>query len=97
MKPYMKCALAVTAILAATATLAGAQNPYAKWQFDEINFNPPVPERFELSNGLVVFFLPDNQLPVVTMSAVIRARASLSTVPTKTGWLEYLSSSRARV
>ncbi len=73
MKSYWKITLGIITIVLSATSLAGAQNPYAKWQFDDINFNPPVPERFELSNGLVVFFLPDDQLPVVTMSAIIRA------------------------
>lgn len=65
--------LLVAALLITIPSTALAQNPFSKWVFSDIEFNPPVPERFVLSNGLTVHFLPDNQLPVVTMSAIIRA------------------------
>lgn len=73
MKSYTSCIVAVLLVLVAVAPQTQAQNPYSHWKFDDINFNPPVPERFVLSNGMVVYFLPDGQLPVVTISAIARA------------------------
>lgn len=73
MKSYRKWLALWIAALVFIPAVAHAQNPYARWKFEEINFNPPVPERFVLPNGLVVYFLPDTQLPVVTVSAIVRA------------------------
>lgn len=72
MKPYKLWIATGLMGIGVFVTQSFAQNPYAKWKFDDINFNPPVPERFVLSNGLTVYFLPDAQLPVVTMSALVR-------------------------
>ncbi len=69
-----KSLMAVAAVgIALLATQARAETPYSSWKFEDINFNPPVPERFVLSNGMIVYFLPDSQLPVVTISALARA------------------------
>lgn len=67
------CGVAALALMLCLAAPAAAQNPYAKWKFDEISFDPPMPERFELPNGMVVYFLPDRQLPVVTISVLLHA------------------------
>lgn len=73
MKSYKFWIAAALIGMAVVGSQAQAQNPYAKWKFEDINFNPPVPERFVLANGMIVYFLPDNQLPVVTISAIARA------------------------
>jgi predicted Zn-dependent peptidase len=76
MKKHIRLSI-LTATVLAICLLAAlpsvAQNPYSRWKFDPISFNPPKPERFVLDNGLVVYFLPNHQLPVVTMSALVRA------------------------
>ena len=73
MTSYRQWTAVVAVGIALLATQAQAQNPYSAWKFEDINFNPPVPERFVLSNGMIVYFLPDGQLPVVTISALARA------------------------
>lgn len=72
MTPCRIVVVGLVAIGALAAAAFAAPNPYASWKFDEVDFNPPTPERFELSNGLIVYFLPDRQLPVVTISAIVR-------------------------
>ncbi|MBI3872807.1 MAG: insulinase family protein [candidate division Zixibacteria bacterium] len=69
------CATGLLAILVALwpAATVRATNPYLKWKYEDMKFNPPVPERFVLDNGLVVFFLRDTTLPVVTLTALVRA------------------------
>lgn len=51
---------------------AAAKAPYFNWTYDPINFDPPVPERWVLDNGMVIQFLHDDRLPVVTMLAIVR-------------------------
>jgi predicted Zn-dependent peptidase len=41
-------------------------------KFPTVEFNPPEPERVVLENGLVVYLLEDRELPLVTMSAIIK-------------------------
>jgi len=41
-------------------------------KFDPLQFKPPEPERFVTDNGIVVYFLEDHQLPVVTASAYFK-------------------------
>jgi predicted Zn-dependent peptidase len=43
--------------------------------FGELEFDPPEPTRFELDNGLVVFFLEDHGLPLVSVRALVRTGA----------------------
>ena len=61
------------------ATAAGALPPDAphpdEMEFAEVDFAPPEPERFELANGLVVYFLADQSLPLVNWRAYVRAGA----------------------
>ncbi len=48
--------------------LSFAQHP-RDMKFAPLDFNPPEPVRFEIDNGIVVYFLEDHQLPVMTVSA----------------------------
>ena len=41
-------------------------------EFEPLEFEPPEPERFELSNGVTVFFLRDPALPVVELFVDVR-------------------------
>ncbi len=77
-------AATVLTICLVAALPLSAQNPYARWKFNPITFNPPMPERFVLDNGLVVYFLPNHQLPVVTISALVRA-GEVYVAPDKAG------------
>ena len=44
----------------------------ASESFKPIVFNPPVPERIELENGMIVYLLEDHELPLINISACIR-------------------------
>jgi zinc protease len=59
-------------VLVMAAGTGLAKSPYFDWTYDPIDFNPPVPERFVFDNGMVVHFLPDDRLPVVTFAAIVR-------------------------
>ncbi len=41
-------------------------------QFDPVRIHPPEPDRVVLKNGMVVYLLEDHELPLVTISALIR-------------------------
>lgn len=49
-----------------------SRTPLFDRTYKDINFNPPVPERFVLENGMIVHFLPDHHLPVVTFDAIVK-------------------------
>lgn len=41
-------------------------------KFPPLSFTPPKPERFQLANGLILYLLEDPELPLITLSALIR-------------------------
>lgn len=41
-------------------------------RFAPVEFSPPEPERIVLDNGMVVYFLEDHELPLVTVTATMR-------------------------
>jgi len=43
-----------------------------KLTYPPLIYNPPLPERIELSNGMTVFLLPDHHLPRIEVTALIR-------------------------
>lgn len=65
-------AVLLSALLIVVAAPLSAKSPLFDWTYPPIDFEPPVPERFELPNGLTVHFLPDSRLPVVTATAIVR-------------------------
>ena len=65
-------ALLTIVLCAVVVTPSEGRSPYFDWTYDPIQFNPPVPERFVMDNGLTVHFLPDDRLPVVTVAATVR-------------------------
>jgi predicted Zn-dependent peptidase len=50
-----------------------AANPPVLPAFPPLEFHPPKPERFVLSNGLVVFLLEDHELPLIKVNLRVRA------------------------
>ena len=40
--------------------------------FPQLKFTPPKPERYELNNGMVVYFMPDHEIPLITIYALTR-------------------------
>jgi predicted Zn-dependent peptidase len=53
-------------------------------RFDAIEFVPPAPDRVVLENGIVIYLLEDHELPLITVSALIRAGSWLDP-PDKVG------------
>lgn len=43
-----------------------------KMSFKPVEFSPPEPERLVLDNGMVLYLLEDHELPLVTITAVLR-------------------------
>jgi len=68
--PVFTLALVLTAS-AAFAQTAPLGDPRAM-KFDPVTFSVPEVERVVLENGIVVYLLPDPELPLVTVSALIR-------------------------
>ena len=56
------------------ATTAGAQNkPHEGLIYPPLNQpQPPIPDRFELDNGMIVYLLEDHELPIIDISVRIR-------------------------
>ena len=57
-----------------TATTGDAQNkPHEGLVFPPLNQpQPPVPDRFELDNGMIIYLLEDHELPIIDISVLIR-------------------------
>jgi len=66
------CVMTMMFTACSTVSPAGFKEELNRLQFDPIRFNPPVPERITLENGLVVYLLEDHELPVIHVSSVIR-------------------------
>ncbi len=63
-----------TLILLLVASLTAAQSP-KDLRFPTLEFDPPEVERFTLDNGIVVHFLENHDLPVVTATALFKGGA----------------------
>lgn len=72
--PAKLSTLALTALLAATLGLSGCtttQTPVS----DSASFKMPAYERYQLDNGLTVYLMPQTEVPLITVNAVVRAGA----------------------
>lgn len=67
-------AWAVMAVHVASVSFAADVIPAdpRQMKFPTVEFNPPEPERVVLDNGLVVYLLEDHELPLVTVSAIMK-------------------------
>lgn len=60
------------------ATLGSKANSHSKWpdpralRYPSLQFQFPKVERTQLSNGLIVYLLPDHEIPIVNIATVIR-------------------------
>jgi predicted Zn-dependent peptidase len=72
MKRFLIYIIILTTALAANAV---ASNP-RDMKFPPLKFEPPEPERFVLDNGLIVYFLADHQLPIITAQAMFKGGTS---------------------
>ncbi len=69
--PVLLCA----ALLAACTTLPPTLGDPRTMKFDPVTFTVPEVERVVLENGIIVYLLPDPELPLVTVSALVRTGA----------------------
>ena len=46
--------------------------PHEELTFEPIQFNPPVPEKRMLSNGMTLYLLEDHELPVFDISGLVK-------------------------
>jgi len=67
--------LVCAALLAACSTLPSPLGDPRAMKFDPVTFTIPEVERIVLENGIIVYLLPDPELPLVTVSAMIRTGA----------------------
>jgi zinc protease len=78
----------VIAIMLASAALATAQGPWQQIPVPELHkFQPQVPKRIQLPNGMVIFLQEDHELPLIEALARIRG-GSRSEPAAKTGLLD---------
>jgi predicted Zn-dependent peptidase len=70
MKKLITILLSMASVSAPLSVLP-AQD-YESLEISELRFQPPSVERFELDNGLIVYFYEDHTLPVVALDAVFR-------------------------
>src|SRR5207249_12314548 len=70
--------LSETASLSTVAQPAPiTQTDPRQMRFEPVQLTPPEPERVVLENGMVVYLLEDHELPLVTITAMIRTGAWL--------------------
>lgn len=43
-----------------------------KMEFPPVEFTPPKPDRISLDNGMIIYLLPDHELPVISMSLIVK-------------------------
>jgi len=67
--------LAVSPLFAQTAVQPGPLGDPRTMKFDPVTFTIPEVERVVLDNGIIVYLLPDPELPLITVSALIRTGA----------------------
>ncbi|HET7910386.1 MAG TPA: pitrilysin family protein [Nitrospira sp.] len=74
LKPGVKVTVLLVAVLSATIGWAGnlVTNDPRTMGFPPVEFSPPEPARIVLENGMVAYLLEDHELPLVSVSAVIR-------------------------
>ncbi len=68
----MKTLQIFLALIVILPALGLAQVNPRDMNFPAIEFNPAEPERFVTDNGMVIYFLEDHQLPVVTLDAYFK-------------------------
>src|SRR5437879_11118988 len=76
--------LVCATLLAACTTLPPATGDPRTMKFDPVTFKIPEVERIVLENGIIVYLLPDPELPLVTVSTMIRT-GSVYEPPEKVG------------
>tara|TARA_B100000315_G_scaffold260843_1_gene326173 strand:- start:1851 stop:3317 length:1467 start_codon:yes stop_codon:yes gene_type:complete len=77
MTPFVSIAIFVSA-----PALTNAQNipellsiDPRKMEFEPVKFTPPKPERLILENGMIVYLLPDHELPLISINVMVKTGA----------------------
>lgn len=78
-------------MLLSEAFAADPLTPPDKIKYPALKFSLPQAERILLDNGMVLFYLPDHELPLVSISALVRT-GSLYDPPGKEGLAELTAS-----
>lgn len=53
-------------------SLSLSAKPHEELTYEPIQFKPPVPQKYELSNGMEVYLIEDHELPVFDISGIIK-------------------------
>ncbi len=61
----------ITCLMSVSSTTLIAK-PHEELTFEPIEFNPPVPEKRVLSNGMTLYLLEDHELPVFNISGLVK-------------------------
>lgn len=68
--------------------------PHGLYRFEDMMYDPPVPQRHTFENGLVAYLMEDRELPV--FNAVVSFRAGLAADPDGSGFLSVLTGKTLR-
>lgn len=74
-KPFMPSKLVAAFALGASLALAGCAATSPSKPVDTGSFAMPSYDKFVLDNGLTVYLMPQREVPLITMNAVVRAGA----------------------
>ena len=67
-----RAAVSIVLILLAAAAAAGSSGHPSKLSFRPMDFSPPRATRTVLENGMVIYLLPDSDIPLVGIRALVR-------------------------
>ncbi|MBN2109052.1 MAG: insulinase family protein [Deltaproteobacteria bacterium] len=74
--PKLKLFIFLLLFIFSACSLPARNQPVPRsGSFTPISFDPPVPERLSLENGMIVHMLEDHELPLITVSVSIRTGA----------------------
>jgi zinc protease len=71
---FVLCSIAMAVAIPVLAGCAGdlALGDPRQMTFKPVEFTPPEPDRVALENGMIVYFLEDHELPLISMTATMR-------------------------
>jgi len=71
---FVLCSIAMAVAIPVLAGCAGdlALGDPRQMTFKPVEFTPPEPDRVVLENGMIVYFLEDHELPLISMTATMR-------------------------
>ncbi|MGH7218825.1 MAG: insulinase family protein, partial [Nitrospiraceae bacterium] len=71
---FILCSMIMAIAIPVLAACAGdlALGDPRQMTFKPVEFTPPEPDRVVLENGMVVYLLEDHELPLISMTAIMR-------------------------